>query len=244
MATLSTIRTSVRTKYLIETTASFWTDAELLEFIVSGARDLWRAVIGLNAEHFEVIDATNVSLAANTATLTGVPANVHRVRFIQPRDLTSANNSRGVSFHPRDYNSTEFRAALSLSAVDPSGGYKIYYHISGQGSPIAAPTIYVAPQLSSALNLTLGYIKTITTTDLEAGDENPIPGESDQALEFWCAAWANGKQDESGVWRPEPVLLQAYATEKASILAALDPRQEHEPKVVQGPFDLEQENFW
>lgn len=245
MATLGTLITNVRTSYLNETTASLWSDAELLVLAKNGVKDLWRGVLDLNGEHFQTVDPTNVSMAANTATLTGVPADVLRVRLIQPRDTTATSSSRSLKFFPRDYNSPQFIDALSRSAVDPTGPNRIYYSLSGAGGPVAAPTIYVAPQVNAAVLLRLVYIPTLAAADLESGDANPIPGEADAAVEAWIAAYALGKEVlDDGTVRPDPFWLNIYNTEKASILRVLDPRQEQEPKVVQGPFDDEQEDFY
>lgn len=91
MATLlSTIRTDVRTT-LIEATASFWTDDELLRILILGCEDLWKAIIEVKQDHFLVIDETNVSLAASGTSLTGVPTDVFRVKGIEPRTLNDSS---------------------------------------------------------------------------------------------------------------------------------------------------------
>jgi hypothetical protein len=238
--TLGTIRTNVRLR-LQETTANFWTDAELLDLILHGCRDLWRATVDLHQEHFMTVDATNVSLAANATTLTGVPADLFRVLSLEPRDLSlTTGTGRYLLFQPADYQSPEFVAARSWEAIDPSGGGILYYAIAGAGSPVAAPTIYVAPFISSALNLRLVYIPTLGT--LTASSNNPIPGEADFALEAWTTAYAKAKErdDQS----PDPNWLAIYATEKQALLAVSAPRQEQEPRVVRGVFDTIDHAGW
>lgn len=236
MATLGTIRTRVRTVGLLETTASFWTDAELLEHLVEGVKDLWGAIVDLHQEHFATDDATNVSLAANSSSLTGTPADMFRVLLIEPRVLTSGTTGAQVQFVPRDYNSPEFAYARALSAQEPTDGLIIYYTIFGAGAPTGtAPTIKVAPQISSALNLRLVYIPTLAATDMEAGDANPIPGEADNALFAWCMAFARAKERDDR--SPDPNWLAVYATEKQNILTRLTPRQEQEPEYVSGMFE-------
>jgi len=236
MATLlSTIRTRAR-KTLLEETAGFWTDAELLEHIVEGVKDLWGAIIDLHQEHFVTTDVTNVSVAANATSLTGVPADVFRVLTIEPRDLTNTASSRGLLFVKRDYHHPEFVYARSLSAIDPSDrGLIIYYTIDNPGAPVAAPTIQVAPKLSSAVNLRLRYIPTLAASDMEAGDSNPIPGESDNALYAWCIAYGRAKEREDR--SPDPNWLTVYATEKENVKTRLTPRDESEPEVAEGMFD-------
>lgn len=234
MATLGTIRTRAR-ETLLETSASFWSDAELLEHIVEGIKDLWGAIIDLHQEHYATIDATNVSLAASTATITGVPADVFRVLLIEPRDLTSAGDGRNVRFVPRDYNSPEFEYARSQSAQEASGGLHIYYAILGAGAPVGAPTIHIAPQITSALNLRLMYIPTLATSGYVTGTTNPVPGESDNALYAWCIAYGRAKERDDR--SPDPNWLAVYATEKQNMLTRLTPRQEHEPEYVSGMFE-------
>lgn len=232
MATLlSTIRDKAR-KTLLETSASFWTDAELLEHEVDGVKDLYKGVIDLHQEHFQTIDATNVSMAASTATLTGVPADVLRVLLIEPRVLTEGTSGSHLTFLPRDYNSPEFQAARAETDVSPDSPRVVYYSISQAGAPVGAPTIHVAPLLSSALLLRLVYIPTIGT--LTAASNNPIPGESDNALYAWTIAFARAKERDDR--SPDPNWLAVYATEKQAVLTALTPRQEQEPEYVRGMF--------
>lgn len=241
MATvLSTIRDKAR-KTLLETTAGFWTDAELLEHLQDGIRDLWGAVVDLHQEHFFTVDATAVSLAANTATLTGVPSDVFRVMLIEPRDVSQSASDRNVTFVPRDYHSKEFIQARTVPAQSPGNGPIIYYAITQAGAPVGAPTIYVAPQLSSALNLRFVYIPTLASTAYDtASDNNPIPGESDNALFAWTIAFARAKEREDR--SPDPNWLAVYGTEKQNVLTRLTPRQEQEPEYAEGMF--EGSGFW
>lgn len=232
MATLiSAIRDRARTK-LLETTASFWTDAELLDDAVDGIKDLWRAILDLHQEHFLTIDTTNVSLAANTTTLTGVPADVFRVHTLEPRDLTDSAAVRDIVFKAKDYNHPDFVAARGLSAQDPNG-LTIFFTVITAGAPVGAPSIVVAPKLNAALNLTLAYIPTLAA--LTAASNNPIPGESDHAVFAWTMAHALGK--ERADRQPDPVWMEVYATDKRNLLIALTPRQEQDPDYVEGMFE-------
>jgi hypothetical protein len=92
--------------------------------------------------------------------------------------------------------------------------------------------------LSSALNLRVAYIPTLTSTDMETGDANPIPGEADNAVYAWIIAFARAKERDDR--SPDPNWLAVYATEKQAILTVCDPRQEQEPKYVEGMF----EEYW
>lgn len=221
-------------------TAPFWTEDELLQILIMGCKDLWRAIIDLHQNHFSVDDATNVSISANTGSLTGVPSRCFRVLMIEPRDLTDSGDGRNVIFKPRPYNSLGFQAARSVSAVDPaSWGNVIYYDLLNAGSPVTTPSIVISPQLSSALNLRLVYVATLDP-NLAETDNNPIPGESDNALIAWTVAYARAKDREDRM--PDPAWLSVYATDKQSLLTALTPRQEQEEEYVMGMF--EPEGWW
>jgi hypothetical protein len=93
MATLlSAIETQAR-RHMLEATARFWSSAELIDIINLGIKDLWGAIIDLNQEHFLTVDITNVSLAADGTSLTGVPTDTFRVHLIEPLDTTATPSS-------------------------------------------------------------------------------------------------------------------------------------------------------
>ena len=244
MATLiSSIETQSR-RHLLETTASFWTSAEIVDIATKGILDLWRNIVDLKAEHYLTVDNTNVSLAADTATMTGVPADVHKVYLIEPRDTSSDSSNKGLYFKPLDYNHPRFQAARASDNISPSNAV-IYYAITGAGAPVSgdsvtldSTTIYVAPKVSSAVNLSFVYVPALSAGNLEAGDYVPIPGEADNALIAWTVAYARAKEREDRM--PDPGWLQVYATEKAHLLQSLGMRQYQEPTYVDALF----EDYW
>lgn len=236
MATLlSALETQVR-RHLTEGTASFWSSAELVDIMNQGFRDLWRPIVDLKAEHFLTVDNTNVSLAADSSTLTGVPIDVHKIYLIEPRDLSSTGSNNGLIFKPLDYNHPHFQAARTLSDVDPSDTV-IYFAVIGQGAPTSDSdpetlNIYVAPQVNSAVNLSFVYVPTLS--DLTTTDYNPIPGHSDNAVIAWTVAYARAKEREDR--SPDPNWLQIYNAEKQNILQSLGLRQLQEPEFVEALF--------
>lgn len=236
MATLlSTIETRVRRDWLNETTADFWSSAELVDHMNAAIKDLWRATVDLGEEYYLTVDASAVSLAADTATLTGVPTGVYKVVKIHARDLTSSSSNNGLVFKKVDYHSDAFMSALGMADITPSNNI-IYYTIEGGGAPVAAPTIRVAPQSNSAVNLTLVYVP--VQADLTASGTNPIPGESDAAIEHYTAAMALGKQRPDN--QPDPVHMSLYNTLKQSLITSMTPRDISEPEVVEAVF----EDWW
>src|SRR3990167_149179 len=191
--TLSSLETVVR-RHLKEASASYWSQAELLQHFNDGTKNIWGAIIDLFEEHYLTVDETLVSLAAEGTSLTGVPADTFRVHLIEPRDTTATGSSPHTLFVRKEYNSPEFINARAMSSQDPGVGLRIFYHATGSGAPVAAPTVRVAPKISTALNLRFVYVPTIATKVI--GDDNPIPGEADQALVAYCTAFALGKDRE------------------------------------------------
>ena len=219
-------------------TDAFWSDDELLDIARRGTTDLWAKLIDLHEEHFLTNDATNVSLAASTSTLTGVPSDCFRIYLIEPRDITSAGTARDVAFVPRDYNHAEFINARAMGDQSPTGGLNIFYAMSGAGAPNAAPTVTVAPTIDAAINLRFVHIPTLATNTYTTATTNPIPGESDHAIIAWIVAYARAKEKEDRM--PDAGWLSVYATEKQSLMMRMTPRQEQEPTVVDGIF----ESYW
>lgn len=219
--------------FLLETTARFWSDAELVAIYQLGVNDMWGAILDLHGEHYMVVDSTNVSLPSGASQLAGVPANCFRVLLIEPRDTTQTGAGRNIVFTPRKYNHPAFAAARAQTSLDPSSTGQVFYHVSGVGAPINAPTILTAPPMTANLNLRLVYCPTISL-----GSQNPIPGQSDNALKAWTIAYALGKEGPQGSRAPDSGWLAIYATEKQLILTRLTPRQEQEPEVVEDFFRI------
>lgn len=212
----------------------FWTEQELLDILILGAKDLWRAIVDLHQGHFTTIDEEHVSVVANTTTLLGVPVDCFRILMIEPRDLSQADAMRSVYFKPKQYHSLAFQSARSESSnASANRSTAVFYDILNAGSPVAAPSIVIAPVLSGALPLRLVYVHVLPTL-LESSD-NPIPGESDNALISWGVAWARAKERDDRM--PDPAWLATYSTDKQSLLTALTPRQEQEEEIVEGLFD-------
>lgn len=214
---------------------AFWTDSELLDLATKGYTDLWAAIIDLNEDHFQTIDTSTMTLVANATTITGTPTNLFRVRLIEPADTTSSGTSRDIVFSPRDYNHPDFVYARSQSAFAPAGDNVIFYVVTGAGSPVAAPTIVVAPKISATMSLRVAYVPILGVSSFTVSTSNPIPGESDNAVIAWIVAFARAKEREDR--SPDPNWLSVYATEKQSLLTRMTPRQTQEPEYVEGTFE-------
>jgi hypothetical protein len=211
----------------------FWTDDEILGYLNRGIKELWRSINDNFQNYFLTVDKTNVSLVAGSDLLTGVPSDVSIVRKLSPRDPATYPY---LKFEYRDVSHKDFIAAETQAALEPSQVRLAYFYISQAGAPVAAPEIHFAPLVTATVLLTLVYVPTLAT--LTASDNNPIPGESDQALINWGIAHARAKEREDRL--PDPGMLALYATEKQNILTSLTPRQTQDDEVAEALF----EEYW
>jgi hypothetical protein len=232
--TLQSIITDVRSLLIApisgDNADEFWTDAELLGHCNRGIKELWREINDLYQNYFLTVDKTNVYTVASSDLLAGVPSDVSIIRKIAPRDPTAYPYLR---FEYKSYDHRDFIAAETQAAVDQTQIRLIYFYISQAGAPVAAPEIHIAPLVSAAIPLTLAYVPTLAT--LTASDNNPIPGESDQALISWTLAWARAKEREDR--SPDPNIIATYAAERQKILTALTPRQTQDEEVAEALFE-------
>jgi hypothetical protein len=212
----------------------FWNDDDLLSTLIDGCHDLWRAIIDLHKNHFATEDETNMSLAVSATSITGVPADCFRVLNIEPRDITSTGAYRNVIFRPKPFQSDKWQTKRSLGTISPNDS-EFFYDILNAGSPVAAPTIKVVPASSSAILLRVLYVHTLPA--LVETSDNPIPGESDNALIAWTVAYARALETKNRM--PDANWLGIYATDKQALLTALTPRQEQEVEVVEDFFGTE-----
>lgn len=231
---ISAIETLARQR-LVEPKPKFWASQELVDIIVAGIRDLWRDTVDLKQEHYLKVNNTDVSLVQNTNTLTGVPSDVHKIYMIEGLDLSENSPFVGLVFTPLDYNHIYFQAARARGTVDPAST-TVYYSIMGEGAPVNAPTIRVAPMVSSTVPLSFCYVPTLGP--LTKDDAVPIPGECDNALIAWTVAFARAKESEDRA--PDANWLSIYATEKQHLLQSLGLRQYQEPSYA----DAMWQEYW
>jgi hypothetical protein len=241
MATpLSTLIAQVRAE-LLELSANFWTDAELLIHLVDGSKDMWAAILDTYGDHYLKIDTEHVTLESGQDSLSGVPADVFRINMVEPRDTTTAGPHNGITFIPRKYNHPDFISARAFGNLTDSFGSTaasinagvIFYDVSGVGAPNGAPTILTAPRVNAQILVRLAYNPILP--DLTVQSNNPIPGEADKALKAYAIAFARAKEREDRT--PDPGWIAVYATEKQSILTRITPRQDQEPEEVEGMFE-------
>jgi hypothetical protein len=223
--------------FIVEPSANYWTDAELLRYMTQGAKNMWGAILNTYGDQYLVVSRDgSVFYDVNSDRLSGVPKDCFRVHQIEPVDTTSGGQNQNIIFVPKKFNHPDFTAARSIEGVDPSTVGQIYYDISGVGAPNESPmTILCAPRVTTKMPLLFAYNRTLGPLSLDS--INPIAGESDMALIAWTVAFALGKEQASGQRIPDAGWLTVYSTEKSSVLSAMMPRQDQEPEVVDGLFD-------
>jgi hypothetical protein len=229
--TISQIETLARTR-LEELTPRFWSSAELTAIIIAGIKDLWRDVVDLKQEHFLTINEDDVTLPASDDELDGVPSDVHKIYLIEPLTAGQDDSNYNLEFEPLDYNHREFRVARALDAVEPKET-AIYYATISAGSPVGAPTIKVAPQVTTAVALRFVYVPTISSS-LVTGSDVPIPGDCDNALVAWTVAYARAKERDDRA--PDPAWLSTYKGEKDRLVKSLGVRNLQEAEFVDPVF--------
>jgi len=215
-----------------EVVNGMWTDAELTLIVGNGIKDLYRGMKDTYQNFFFTLDESNVSMPANSFVLTGVPADVFIVLGLEPRDLASYEH---ILFERRAFTDRLFRGARAESSrtlATSRDTCVIYYDEAGAGAPVSAPTIYVAPKLSAALPLRLIYVPTLTL-----GANNPIPGESDQALINWTVAYGLAKVKDDQ--KPDENWIELYKTEKISVIIGASPRDESDVERVEDFFEFD-----
>lgn len=222
-------------RHLIEVTPKFWTSQELQDITAAGIRDLWRDIADLKQEHFLTLNKTDVSLPASSEQMLGVPSDVHKVYLIEPRSIIESSSNVGLQFMPLSYHHRTFQLARTRGAIDPTND-TIWYHVSTPGGPTGAPVIRCAPQVTSQVLLTFGYVPVLG--DFTANTVIPIPGESTNALVAWTVAFARAKESEDHA--PDANWIAVYATEKQHLLQSLGLRQYQEPVYVDATY----QEYW
>lgn len=229
--TIAEIEATVRER-LIEQTPTYWSSEELTKIIVLGIKDLWRSIVDLKAEHYLIVNTTDVSVVANSDTLQGVPNDVHKVYMIEPIFSQVPSARQQMAFTPKEFNHPDFQAARSRPPVaEPVG--EVLYAITGLGAPVGSPTIRIAPKINADIPLSFSYVPSLEV--LVSGSYIPIPGEADNALVAWTVAYARAKETDSH--GPDQSWLGVYAAEKQNLMQSLGLRQLQEPIVTDGIFD-------
>lgn len=200
---LSDMRTAIRDN-LDESTASFWTNAQLLRFINRAKDRVWTEVRKLKDDYFlvqrastdgsvTILGATyatsSFAIVAGTRNYT-LPPDFSEMKLIE---VTTANYET-VRFLYRDLAHPEMRAAREIT--DQQTPDVFYFDIIGER------TLAIAPLSNTALDLRLSYIPIIGDLSLDA-DELEMPYPLWMAVEAFATSSAL-KMDRdftnAGIW--------------------------------------------
>ena len=173
--TLTLLRSSVR-RYLDESTASFWTNAALTEYLNEAKDRVWAEVKALKDDYFMVTRsstdgsltiltdtyaASSFAIVAGTTTYT-MPPDLSEMKLIEV--ITSGYES--VRFFYRDLAHPDMRAAMEITTNTPPTGF--YFDLIGER------TMRIAPKSDTALDLRISYTQIFADLSADA-DELTMP---------------------------------------------------------------------
>lgn len=141
-----------RIRYRIgETTAGFWTDAELISYINDAKDDLYNAILTINKDYFEKSASVTVSAGTHKAEL---PSDFQRLKSIR----MSTVGYEDTQFVPRDRNTQEFLSGLN-SINTANSPYEVMYDIY-QNLDDTDKTMYLdlSPIFMDARTLEVNYV--------------------------------------------------------------------------------------
>lgn len=144
MATYGDLRTRLRNDILSESDTSFYSDADLLNFLLEASSEI--ASLG----GFPVNDYS-VNIAADTTSV-GVPSDLVNVEF------------REVTFKNMQLESVPLRTIRLYQEID---GLTRYYHYDPRGGG----DLFLAPAAHAAGRLDISYIENVAASNYDASSE-------------------------------------------------------------------------
>lgn len=188
--TLLSMRTKVRRR-LDESTARFWTDADLNEWINEGAREVARRAETLQA-------TTNISSVADTQQYS-LPSNVFRVHRVE----FTRDPSRSTALEYRDFNTMDsiWWGSHYMSPGDP------YWYTMWGFPPTLAMIVYPTPPDSIADAFKVYYYRMPATASAD-GDSVEIPSGWDDIILDYCE-YSAFRKDADPRWSDAKALFEA-----------------------------------
>lgn len=170
LRTLSDMRTGVRDR-LDESTASFWSNAQLNRYITRAKDRVWNRVIALNEDYFTITrdsDGGNITVLGETYASSSFQIVSATRDYTLPPDFREmkmievlTDGYEDVRFLYRDLAHPDMRAMLEIT--DDQTPSTFYFDIVGER------TLRIAPMSSTTLDLRLTYVRFFTdlTTDTQ-----------------------------------------------------------------------------
>lgn len=210
MPTFSTLRTRLRDDVLAESDTSFFSDADLLDFLVQANEEI--ASMG----GFPVVQTTSsLSSGSSGTSFTGAP--LSNVEF---REVTFD----GFQLEPAD--------DRTISLYRSIGGLTRYYHFSPRGP--GGTTVSIAPAAHKSGTLTINYVKDLTSESYSASD-SPWDGLMDDwhdCIVYLAGVKAferSGEYDRAQYWmqrlqrRLEPLAIYLDNNNVLNVVTSVNP---------------------
>lgn len=179
MATFGELRSRLRDDVLVESDSSFFTDADLLDFLVEASVEI--ASLG------GFPTSTSASVVASGATSFTAPSDVSNIEF------------REVSFEGLQLQPSDARTVRLYQGI---GGLTRYYNFDVR----AGGSVDIAPAAHTSGTVTVNYVKSLANVSYTASDE-PWDGLLDDwhdAIVYWAGVKAFERSmelDKSEYWR-------------------------------------------
>ena len=161
---LSDLRLRVRDQ-LDESSASFWTDAQLNRYINRAKDRVWNRLKAANEYYCTVTRTSNdgaLTIQGESYTASAFRIVAGTSDYVLPPDLDTlsiieciTSGYEDLTFTRIDINDPEFRAARSLTDNQTPGG-EIFFDIINE-----PPSMRIVPKLSTTLDLRITYVATL-----------------------------------------------------------------------------------
>lgn len=226
---LSDLRTAVR-DVLDESTAAFWTDAQLNRYINRAKDRVWNEVRKLKKDYFmvtrtaadgaltilgESFTASTLAVSAGGTSIT-LPQDFATMKLIQ----VTTSGYESVRFLHRDLAHPDMRAALEVTSQQTPDTF--YFAL------IAERTLRYAPLSNTALTLSMSYIQRFADLSADA-DELTMPHPFYLAVEEYAIASAMLQDDDAAAATHE-----ARAKQIVLDATGADERQDQDAVTVVG----------
>lgn len=215
---------------LDESTASFWTDAQLYRYISTAKDRVWNEVRKLKKDYFAVTRTSadgSLTILGESYSASDLAVTVGGTSITLPHDFATlkliqvtTSGYESVRFERRALNHPDMRAALEITDnVNPS---TLYFEIIGER------TLRYAPKSLVALATTFTYIQTFADID-EASDELTMPHPFYLAVVEYAIASAMLQDDD-----PNAATHEARAKQIILDATGADERQDQDEEIVVG----------
>lgn len=230
--TLTNLRDAVRDN-LDETTASFWSAADIDRYINRAKDRVWMEVRKLKKDYFTVTRTStdgSLTILGETYAATGFQVVASTRDYTLPPDFSemtlvevTTSGYETVKFFYRDLAAPEMRAALMIT--DNQTPDVFYFGL------IAERTMRIAPMSDTTLNLRLTYVQAFPDLSLTT-DELTMPFPLYLAVEAYATASAM-KKDRN----PAAAVWEQTGNSYVANVFGGHARQTQDPVFVSGAFE-------